>query len=253
MKFRIVRKLNYLKKARHRHGHGIHSPFLFRLITEVIENKTRLPEYNILRNERDQLSHLIKRKSAEVEIQTLRDSIFNLSGRKNLFKATELPLRYGRLIFRLITEFKPKSISCYGPSFGMNLLYLALPDKSTPVDFFQSDNYLCKSCQTVLQNEGVQNVSFVHNEELIDHSAEFIFMNLAFLPDETGKLIKAITAAQGENDVLIIRGIHESKQMEAIWKELIKDNKVRISLDLYEIGIILFQKKLQKEHFILRF
>jgi hypothetical protein len=52
---------------------------------------------------------------------------------------------------------------------------------------------------------------------------------------------------------MIIRGIHRSAEMENIWQEVIKEKKVKVSLDLYEIGILLFRKKLQKQHFILRF
>ena len=62
MKFRIARKINYIKNARHRHGHGIHSPWLFRLITEVIEDKKRLPEYKIIDFQSIRLARLIVRE-----------------------------------------------------------------------------------------------------------------------------------------------------------------------------------------------
>jgi len=253
MKFRIARKLNYLKKARHRRGHGIHSPYLFRLITNVIENKKRLSDYKVLRDQRDRLSHLIKNSKAQAEIQALEDSILNSSGRRNLFKAVELPFRYGKLLFRLVNEFKPRSIACYGPSFGLNLLYLALSDESIPVNFFQSDNYLQRICQETLKDAGVQNVKYGDNEYLLDEFPDFVFINFTFSTDETEKLINALLVSPDENAVLIIRGIHESERMETIWKDLIKNNKVRVSLDLFEIGITIFQKQLQKEDFILRF
>jgi hypothetical protein len=52
---------------------------------------------------------------------------------------------------------------------------------------------------------------------------------------------------------VIIRGIHESNRMESIWKDLIKNSRVRVSLDLFEIGIAIFSEKLQKEDFVLKF
>lgn len=253
MKFRIARKLNYLKKARHRHGHGIHSPFLFHLITKVIENKKHLSAYKVLRDQRDRLSNLIKDNSGELEIQTFRDPILIASGRKNLFKAVELPFRYGKLLLRLVNEFKPKTISCYGPSFGLNLLYLTLSDESIPVNFVQSDNSLIPFCQATLENAAVKNVNYYEKETLPEDFSDFVFINFPFSPEETEKSIKTILDTQCEREALIIRGIHESKGLESIWSNLIKDNVVRISLDLFEIGIVLFQKNLQKEHFVLRF
>jgi hypothetical protein len=253
MKFRIARKLNYLKKARHRYGHGIHSPFLFRLITKVIENKKQHSAYKILREQRDRLSNLIKDNRDQLEIQTLSDSILISSGRKNLFKAVELPLRYGKLLFRLISEFKPKSISYYGPSFGMNILYLALPDENIPVNIFQSENSLGQFGNETFKEQGITNVCIHDPEVLIDHTEEFVFINFPFSPNETDKYIKKKLDVTCNNDVMIIRSIHESAQMESIWKEIIKSERVRVSLDIFEIGIVLFKTNLQKEHFILRF
>ena len=253
MKFRIARKINYLNKARHRRGHGIHSPNLFRLITNVIENKQRLSAYKVLRDQQDRLSHLIKRYNAELGIQTFSDSILNSSRRKNLFKAVELPIRYGKLLYRLVNEFKPKSISCYGPSFGLNLLYLALSNESITVNFFQSDNFLRRICEETFKDAGVRNVKYCDHEYLPDEIADFVFVNFPYSPVEAEKSIQAQMDSHGENDVLIVRGIHESERMETIWMETIKSGSVKVSLDLFEIGIILFSENLQKEHFILRF
>jgi hypothetical protein len=253
MKFRIARKLYYLKKARHRHGHGIHSPFLFCLITNVIENYKHLLAYNILRDQHERLSNLVKNNKAQPGIQTFSDSILKCSGRKSLFKAVELPLRYGRLLFRLINEFKPNNISCYGPSFGMNFLYLALPDDRIHVSCYQSENCLHQICNETLKDAGIKNVEYPDNQDMEDESSEFVFINLPYLPDEIDKLVKAQLVSSCENNVLIIRGIHDSERMELIWNELIKNKRVRVSLDLFEIGIILCLKKLQKEHFVLRF
>lgn len=253
MKFRIARKLSYLKKARHRHGHGIHSPFLFHLITEVIENKKNFSAYKVLRDQRDRLSHLIKYNSGGLEIQTLIDAILISSRRKNIFKAVELPFRYGKLLLRLVNEFKPKTISCYGPSFGLNLLYLGLSDNSIPVNFFQSDHYLQQISEETLKDADVQNVNYCEKEDHPNEFTDFVFINMPFFPDEAEELISAQLASPIENNVMIVRGIHESERMELIWKKVIENKRVKISLDLFEIGIVLFQNNLQKEHFVLRF
>jgi len=253
MKFRISQKLNYLKKARHRHGHGIHSPFLYHLITSVIENKKQYSAYKILRDQRERLSGLIKDNSDDEGLKAFRDSVFNSSGRKNLFKAIELPLRYGKLVFRLVKEFKAGSISFHGPTFGLNLLYLALSNKSSSVEFFRSDDYLPGICLSTLKDADVRNVKYVEKEERPDEAADFVFINLPFSPEEAEKTIKSKLNSRWGNDVMIVRGIHESKRMESVWMDLIKDRRVRISLDLFEIGIALFQINLQKEHFVLRY
>jgi hypothetical protein len=253
MKFRIARKLNYYKKARHRHGFGIHSPFLFHLITDVIENKKQLPAYKILHEQRKRLTIFIKDNKEDPGLQTYSDSILNSSGRKNLFKAVELSFRYGKLLVRLVNEFHPKIISCYGPTFGLNLLYLSLSNNSIPVYHLQSDDNFQRICKETLGYAGVENVKICDKEDPAEEFSGLVFVNFPFSPDKTEKIVKSQMDSNGENNVLIVRGIHESKPMEFIWKEFIKNDGVRVSLDLFEFGIVMFRKNLQKEHFILRF
>jgi len=164
-----------------------------------------------------------------------------------------LGFRYWKLLLRLVNEFKPKYVSCYGPTFGINLLYPALADKNITVNYAQTDSLFNELCQETLQLASVSNVNFVKEDELAQSVQEFVFINLPFLPKETLKIFNTKIESFGDDDVMIIRGIHKSGEMESVWNRLIKESKVRVSLDLYEIGIILFRKNLQKEHFVLRF
>ncbi len=252
MKFRLPRKIKYLRKARHWHGHGIHSPYLFHLVTEVIEDKKKYPAYSILRSQKKKITSRVKEISHESEIKYNGASIQDLIGKKKIFKNIELGYRYGKLLLRLVNEFKPSSVYCYGPTFGLNLLYLALADENIPVKTNLSDPLLNQLCRETLHGIPVTNVDF----ESDTHSSgipEFVFINLSFLPKEAKELIQLKMSLCGDNDVMIVRGIHKSAEMESLWQEVIKEKKVRVSLDLYEIGILLFREKLQKQHFILRF
>ena len=52
---------------------------------------------------------------------------------------------------------------------------------------------------------------------------------------------------------LIIENIHKTKKMESVWSKIITHNKVSVSIDLFQIGIIFFRKEQVKENFIIRF
>ena len=214
MKFRTIRRIIYLKKARHRRGHGIHSPFLFHLITEVVENRHRVSEYKIFKDIKNRALNLLE-DSSEKSLSNIYQQ-FNLtpSNPHRLYRRVELPLRYAKVVFRLLREFKPSSLVSYGPSFGANF-------------FNENSSTLIKG--------------------------EFIIINYPFDPVLSRKVFQTCLEIHGEDDVVIIRGIHESKEMEAIWQEMIQCESVRVSLDLFEIGIALFRCRLQKENFIQRF
>jgi hypothetical protein len=54
--------------------------------------------------------------------------------------------------------------------------------------------------------------------------------------------------------ILIFEGIHDSEEMEASWEKIKMHKEVKLTIDLYKLGIIFFrQEQLEKENFIIRF
>ena len=53
--------------------------------------------------------------------------------------------------------------------------------------------------------------------------------------------------------IIIFDDIHWSKAMEEAWQKIINHEKVSLSIDLFELGIVFFNPRLQKEHFIIRY
>ena len=54
--------------------------------------------------------------------------------------------------------------------------------------------------------------------------------------------------------ILIFDNIHDSKEMEASWEAIKMHNDVKLTIDVYKLGIVFFrQEQLEKENFIIRF
>lgn len=254
MKFRTLSRLIYLKKARHHRGHGIHSPFLFRLITTVIENRSRIPEYSIFRDLKKEALRLLN-QNVDPEYAKIFDQCpANSAKPRKIYRKVELPLRYGKVIFRLIREFKPTSVISYGPTLGVHPAIMALANKQIETVQITGEEAYRIFCSALLSNSVVPATKFLSADSATSSEPEFIFINYPYRA-EMAQIIaqRYLKNRSGNNDTLIIRGIHESKKMESVWLEIIGDDSVRVSLDLFEIGIALFRKGLQKENFILRF
>jgi hypothetical protein len=56
-----------------------------------------------------------------------------------------------------------------------------------------------------------------------------------------------------DGSALLIKGIHRSKDASKVWKQLIAQPQVRVSFDLYDFGICLFEKRLNKENFVINY
>lgn len=53
-------------------------------------------------------------------------------------------------------------------------------------------------------------------------------------------------------EMLIIRRIHQSKESEKKWEEIIKIEDATLTMDLFYFGLVFFRKEQRKEHFIIR-
>lgn len=53
-------------------------------------------------------------------------------------------------------------------------------------------------------------------------------------------------------EMLIIRRIHQSKESEKKWQEIIKIEDATVTMDLFYFGLVFFRKEQRKEHFIIR-
>lgn len=242
-----------MKSARHRRGHGIHSPFLFRLITEVVENRSKLPEYKIFKDLKEHSMNILE-DSSEPLLSAVYHQ-FNLSPANphRLYRKVELSLRYAKVVFRLLREFKPLSVINYGPTLGANLALLAMANKDSLVYQYINDVAYEQISNDLLKYLTISNVRFFNESSVSTNDTAFLIINYPYNPAVSREVVRKRLEMHGDDDVMIMRGIHESKAMEAIWKETIASESVRVSLDLFEIGITLFRKGLQKENFIQRF
>jgi len=252
MKFRTISRIKYLKKARHRHGHGIHSPFLFYLITEVIENNEKLPQFKSFKQLKKKVLDLIDDPS-DSSVKKIYDQFdIRYTKSKKLCKKIELPEKYQQIVFHLIREFKPSLIIHYGPTLGVNPAILATANLDGLVYQVNNDPPCKLISKKLLNDSGIPNIQFIPENSVPNINSEFVLLNCFNNPDFSQSMIQNYINQHSNDGVLIIRGIHESNEMESMWQNTIAHQNIRVSLDLFEIGILLFRKGLQKENFILK-
>ncbi|GAP72207.1 hypothetical protein [Candidatus Symbiothrix dinenymphae] len=92
---------------RSRKGHGIHSPFVFNLVTKVIEETAPFYAFEEIENFR-------------TELLARGDTLSKITAKE------AQPPNYGKLLFRIVHYFKCRNILEIGASTGITSLYLAL-------------------------------------------------------------------------------------------------------------------------------
>ncbi|GAE82813.1 hypothetical protein [Bacteroides reticulotermitis] len=195
----------WCSRFRKRCGYGVHSPFAFSLITDVIYEKRPYYAYRLLERQQKQMPG---------------ERRWNWGSRK-----------VNRLLFRLVNRIQPDTIIEVGcPSASSLYLQGAKP----------SANYLFAAD---------------HSELFLDADAsiDFLYLNDATRPELVEEVFRLCVDRLATDGICVIRGICYSKAMRTLWEQLKADDHVGISFDLYDLGLLFFDKTKIKQHYIVNF
>jgi len=171
------------------------------------------------------------------------------------------PAKYGQLLFRLVNAYKPKNILELGTSLGITTSYLAGADSGIQVVSVEGCPQTAAVAKTVLQDLNIVNVDLVNakfDDFLPDFlektpSLDFVFFDGNHTKTATLHYFELCLEKSHDNSLFIFDDIHWSKGMEEAWV-IIKDHaKVKATVDLYGVGLVIFNKDLSKENFVLKF
>ena len=88
--------------------------------------------------------------------------------------------------------------------------------------------------------------------KLEKEASNLVYVNQAD-PIYINKVYEEKADKTDSKSMMVIYGIYLNKEMKQIWQELKSDNRSGITFDLYDVGIILFDKKITKQDYIVNF
>ncbi len=136
-------------------------------------------------------------------------------------------LKDDRLVFRVVNFARPRSIAAYGPdaaAFRHTCAYIRA----------------ARNCPLHI-NAGLP----LNGSEIPD----FLYIDCK----EWQELVNTFMPYVHDGSALLIKGIHSSKSSLQAWKRLLALPEVRVSFDLYDFGICFFEKRLNKENFVINY
>ena len=156
--FRITRYLKYLFMSVNRNGHGIHSPFVFDIISRVFRNKTD-PE---IVNRIEKVRKSLLRDKRVIEIQDFgtgqEKGQNNLKEVSVIAKKSSVPERYGKLLANMAEEFGEPLIIEFGTSFGISTMYMAASCGETPVYSMEGSPATAEIAESNFRDAGLTNI-----------------------------------------------------------------------------------------------
>ncbi len=218
----LFRCWNWCKRFPHRRGYGVHSPTDFFFITSVIYEHLPFYAYASLRKK-------------------IKDENISPYYREKI----------NRLLLRITNYKQPRNIIEIGTKDGIHTLFLHAGKPSTQI--FTFDSNISKHTENSLLP--YPNIVYQNIDRLSSVMKKLEYIDCIHITDisDYNKWLELLLPYIDKQTYIIISKPHENKIKTQWWKELIKDERTRISFDLYELGIIFCDTKRVKKNYIVNF
>ncbi|HUS02558.1 MAG TPA: class I SAM-dependent methyltransferase [Chitinophagaceae bacterium] len=254
--------IHYYLTASNGKGHGVHSPFVFDFIKNVLNDKKDYDRYHSIEKLRGEL--LQDRRSIEVE-DFGAGSLAVPHRQKKISDITRSFLKtkkFAQLLFRIVQYYKPATIVELGTSLGITTAYIACAHKASEVFTLEGSKNVAAIAEDNFEKLGLQNVKVVKgnfDDTLPGLLSEIEKIDLVFVDGNHRKVptlhyFQKFLQKSNDQSVFIFDDIHWSAEMEAAWKEIQQHPSVTLTIDLFFIGLVFFKKDIKaKQHFVIRF
>ncbi len=258
----VIKYIQYYIKASNSRGHGIHSPFVYDFVRNVLNDSNKYENYKNIESKRRQL---LKNKS-HIAIDDFGAGSAISGGKQrricDIAKHAAKPAKYGQSLFRIVNYYHPESIIEVGTSLGLATCYLASGNNKALVHTLEGASSLATLAKKNFDELNISNIIITEgnfDDVLPDVLSNLSTFDLAFIDGNhrkapTLKYFNELLSKINTSSILIFDDIHWSKEMEEAW-EIMKDHSsVRTSMDLFYTGLIFFRDEFKaKQHYTIKF
>ncbi len=260
--FQLTKKyLKYYFKASNGRGHGVHSPFVFEFIKNVLNDKKKYSCYQPIEKLRKNL--LVNNDLIEVEDFGAGSVIIKSKKRvvKSIAASSLKRKKYSQLLFRIVQYYKKVNILELGTSLGTTTAYLA-STANTVVTTLEGSISIACIAKDNFSSLGLKNIQIIKGDfdtTLPIYLSTSKKIDLVFLDGNHRKIptlqyLEEILLKANEETIFVFDDIHWSKEMEDAWETIKQHKQVTITIDLFFVGIALIGKNFkEKQHFVIRF
>ncbi len=256
---RIGSWVEHLVKARSRHG--VHSPFVYALVNDVLRVDETRPDFDAIEHLREDLlasDQVIRVNDLGAGSRVLDMPIREVSA---IARTALKPARQARLLAQLTRYFHPTTVLELGTSFGLTTLYLARSVEDVSVVTIEGCPQTFRIAQhhfERLRQRNIQQVLGSFRTQLPEVLRKLERLDLAFIDghhakEPTLEYFEQCAAKAHNDTVIIVDDIHWSRGMESAWEAIKRDERATVTIDLYDLGLVFFRREQAKQHFRLRY
>ena len=240
----IIRYIRHFLTAFSSRGFGIHSPFVFSFVEDLLPEAHSYYAYGPVERIRQNLLH----DTASIEVE---DYGTGHSGRRRICDIARHSLKRphdARLLFRIAARMRPDNIIELGTSLGITTLYLAQSDTRRTIYTLEGSPETARVAQSLFDRWRQKQIRLITGriEDTLPQvlaqvdGIGLLFMDANHTGEATLRYFTTCLPKINDRTIIVIDDIHSSTSMEEAWLQITRHERVRTCIDLFSMGILFF-------------
>ncbi len=250
--YQILQYLKFLLTSTNQHG--VHSPFVFDLVTKCLYDKTTYNDYALLKVYR---KALLSNKE-KIAITDFGAGSRRMKTTQRTIKDIANTLKRAKLLYRLVNYLKPSQILELGTSLGIATQAMALGNNEARVASIEGCPNVSKVAKQQLETFIIGNHTLKIGRfeaflpSLKQSKWDLIFFDGNHQKEATLHYFEQFLPTINNDSLFIFDDIYWSKGMTEAWGVIKKHPKVTVTIDTFFWGLVFFRKEQAKENFKIR-
>ncbi|WP_203257363.1 O-methyltransferase [Hyunsoonleella ulvae] len=256
MLYQAKHYLKFLLKSTNQHG--VHSPFVYDLVTKCFYDNREYFEYSNLTDYRNHLKH----ENHQIDITDFGAGSTKLKSKSrkvvDIVNHVSISKKNAKLLFRICNYFKPQHILELGTSMGLATQAMSLVNPNSKIITIEGCPEITKYTSKQFKQIQLNNVKLVNGEfskiipQLPNKKFDLIFFDGNHTKQATLDYFEKLLPKAHNDTLFIFDDIHWSKDMTEAWNIIKAHPRVTATIDTFQWGLVFFRQEQAKEHFKIR-
>ncbi len=235
-------------------AHGLHSPFVYRLLQDVIRKKSDSLDPDLERLRKRLIRSKDRIPYVDFKTGTQREASLSYIARTSPSRP-----QFSAFLQRLCELLQVNVALETGTSLGINALYLSRANSVKQVITLEGNEAIASLAREEISQRTkkvevvIGNIYDTYPEAIRNYQPQLIFLDADHRDTALDFYLEQTTDHLDKVKCLVVHDIYWSPQMHAKWNELINDDRFPLTIDLFQAGLLFPNMALEKQHFRLRF
>jgi len=253
----IKEYLKFLIKSSNEHG--VHSPFVFDLVTKCFYKKNNVYKWKNFLSIKKQL--LDNKNYIKVTDFGSGSKVFNSNERQilKIVKVAGISNKKAKILIKIINYFSPKNILEIGTSVGLGTSAFKIGNLNSEITTLEGCPETAKVAKDLFLNNSLKNIEIIIGDfketlpkVVKNDSFDCIYFDGNHTKKATLTYFNYCLPTIKNNSFWIFDDIYWNSEMKQAWSKIKNHPKVTVSVDVFHFGIVFFRKEQAEEHFKIR-